>query len=65
MLNFIKPFHFVSKSDGVRAGSESESEWFTSLVIRQIDNTSPGGCARWEISPWLSQEMQTWLRYTI
>ena len=30
------------------------------LVIRQIDNTSPGGCGRREISPWLSQEMRTW-----
>ena len=30
------------------------------LVIRQIDNTSPGGCARREISPWFSQEMRTW-----
>ena len=24
------------------------------LVTRQIDNTTPGGCARREISPWLS-----------
>ena len=31
------------------------------LVIRQIDNISPGGeCARREISPWLSQEMRIW-----
>ena len=30
------------------------------LVTRQIDSTSPGGCARREISPWLSQEMRTW-----
>ena len=30
------------------------------LVIRQIDNTSPWGCTRREISPWLSQEMRTW-----
>ena len=30
------------------------------LVIRQIDNTWPGVCARREITPWLSQEMRTW-----
>ena len=26
------------------------------LVIHQIDNTSPGGCARREISPWLTRD---------
>ena len=29
-------------------------------VTRKIDNTSQGGYARREISPWLSQDLRTW-----
>ena len=44
----------------VTAHNESESEWFTGDNI-SIDNISPGVCARLEISPWLSQEVRTWI----
>ena len=44
----------------ITAHNESESEWFTGDNI-SIDNISPGVCARLEISPWLSQEMRTWI----
>ena len=46
---FGKPRH----TNGVRR-ELPESEWFTG------DTPNQWGCARREISPWLSQEMRTW-----